>query len=214
MDPSFLQNFVNFDHWLFERINGDWTSPLLDAILPFLTDLNRNHFLPLIVLVLLGAWIFKQRLRALVWILTLVIAVGASDLISYRVIKSLAERNRPEQAGVHVVLRTTHHSGSSFPSNHAANAFAGASVLSSAFPPATPLFYLIAFLIAYSRVYVGVHFPLDVIAGGLLGWMIGFTTKILLGQLITKAELTEKNRFERYGTESEKQRRKDLMRRK
>lgn len=214
MDASWLQNFINFDHWLFERINGDWTSPVFDTILPFLTDLNKSPYLPIAIGVLLLAWIAKSRLRALMWILTLVIAVGTSDFVSYRVIKSLAERDRPEQAGVHVVLRTTHHSGSSFPSNHAANAYAGASVLSGAFPVATPFFYLIAFLIAYSRVYVGVHFPIDVMAGALLGWMIGFMTKIILNQWLAKADLSEKHRFEKYDIAAEKKRRKDLLRRK
>jgi undecaprenyl-diphosphatase len=214
MDPSFVQNIVNFDHWLFERINQDLANPVFDVVLPFLTDLNHNPYLPYAVLALILAWIFKQRYRALMWIVTLVIAIGLSDLVSYRVIKTLADRNRPEQAGVHVVLRTDHHSGSSFPSNHAANAFAGASVLSGAFPVGTPFWFLIAALIAISRVYVGVHFPLDVLAGGALGWVIGFGTKIILREWITKAELSEEHRFERNYNAGSKKRRKDLLRRK
>jgi membrane-associated phospholipid phosphatase len=214
MDPSFLQNFVNADHWLFERINGGMGNPVFDAVLPFITDLNHNRYLPYALLAIVLVWAVKQRYRAMMWMLTLVIAVGVSDLVSYRVVKSLAERNRPEQAGVHVVLRTDHHSGSSFPSNHAANAFAGATVLSGAFPVATPLWFLIAILIALSRVYVGVHFPLDVLAGALLGWTIGFSTKVLLGEWIGRAERSEENRFERGYKAEEKARRKDLMRRK
>lgn len=214
MDPSLIKNFVNLDHWLFERINGEMGNPVFDAALPFLTDLNRSPYLPFAIIAVVMFWVFKQRYRALMWILTLVIAVGVSDLVSYRVIKSVAQRNRPEQAGLHVVLRTDHHSGTSFPSNHAANAFAGASVLSGAFPVGTPLWFLIAALVAFSRVYVGVHFPIDVIAGGLLGWIIGFSTKILLAQWISRAERSEADRFERTFKAEEKQRRRDLMRRK
>jgi undecaprenyl-diphosphatase len=214
MEPTLIQNVVKFDHWLFELINNSFASPVLDAVLPFLTDLNHNPYLQFAIVALMLVWAVKQRYRAMMWMITLVIAVGVADLVSYRVVKSVANRDRPEQAGVHVVLRTDHHSGSSFPSNHAANAFAGASVLSGAFPVATPLWFLIAALVAFSRVYVGVHFPLDVLAGGLLGWIIGFGTKILLAQWITKAELSEANRLERGYEADERERRKNMMRRK
>ena len=214
MDPSFIQNFVNLDHWLFARINGDMSNPVFDVVLPFITDLNRNRLFPLVLIAVVLVWALKQRYRALMWMLALVIAVGVSDLVSYRVVKPLAARNRPEQAGVQVVLRTDHHSGSSFPSNHAANAFAGATVLSGAFPVATPLWFLIAALIAISRVYVGVHFPIDVFAGAVLGWVIGFGTKITLRDWIGRAERSEKDRFERKFNNQEKLRRETMMRRK
>lgn len=140
--------------------------------------------------------------------------VGLSDFVSYRVIKSTAERNRPEQAGIPVVLRTTHHSGSSFPSNHAANAFAAASILAVALPGSSMLVFFVAFLIAYSRVYVGVHFPADVLAGALLGMAIAFFVRIVLHKWIVRAELSEEHRFESYDRKSERKRRGDLMRRK
>jgi undecaprenyl-diphosphatase len=211
MDPSFVQNFVNLDHWLFQQINGQGSNAFFDFLFPFLTDLNKQAWLPVAVLALCLIWAVKQRYRALMWIMTLVIAIGVSDLVSYRVVKPLFDRARPEQAGVPVVLRTSHHSGSSFPSNHAANAFAGATVLSSAFPVGTPFFFLLAALIAYSRVYVGVHFPGDVFAGALLGWGIGFMTKIVLNKWITKAELSEEDRFERGYKSAERTRRAELM---
>jgi undecaprenyl-diphosphatase len=213
MDPSFVQNIVNADHWLFQQINGVWTNSLFDLIFPFLTDLNKQPLLPFAVFALVLVWVVKQRYRAMMWIVALAVAIGVSDLFSYRVVKSMADRARPEQAGVHVILRTDHHSGSSFPSNHAANAFAGASVLSSAFPVGTPLWFLIAFLIAYSRVYVGVHFPLDVAAGAMIGWTIGFMTKIFFGRWITQAELSEEHRFERGHNAEAKARRKKLLKR-
>ncbi len=211
MDPSFVKNFVNLDHWLFQKINGEWTSAFFDFLFPFLTDLNKQRWLPTAILVLCLIWVAKQRYRALMWIVTLIIAVGVTDLVSYRIVKPIANRDRPEQAGVPVVLRTTHHSGASFPSNHAANAFAGATVLSSAFPVATPFFFLIAALLAYSRVYVGVHFPGDIFAGALIGWGIGFMTKIALSKWIVRAELSEEDRFERGLKSGEQSRRKELM---
>ena len=148
------------------------------------------------------------------WILVLIMSVGLTDFVSYRVIKSTADRARPELAGVPVVLRTTHHSGSSFPSNHAANAFAAATILSAAIPGSGLLVYFIAFLVAYSRVYVGVHFPLDVFAGALLGLVIAFSVRIFLRTYIVRAELSEGTRFDRADKLEASKRRKELKRRK
>jgi undecaprenyl-diphosphatase len=213
MEPSLLQFIVNFDRSLFQKINGDWSNSVFDLILPGLTDLNKQKWLPIAAVAILLVWIFKQRYRAAMWIVTLIVAVGVTDLVSYRVVKSVVQRDRPELTGIPVVLRTTHHSGTSFPSNHAANAFAGASILSAAFPVGTPFFFLTAAMIAYSRVYVGVHFPVDVLAGIILGWSIAFMTKIFLGPWIIKAELSEENRFERGYNSEAKARRKKLLRR-
>ncbi len=214
MDPLLIKYLTDFDQSLFVKINGEWTNSVLNFILPLLTDLNRNPFVIPIVLAILLFWVFRQRYRAAMWILVLIISVGLSDFVSYRVIKSTAERARPEQAGVPVMLRTNHHSGSSFPSNHAANVFAAASILSAAIPGSGLLVFFLAFMVAYSRVYVGVHFPLDVFAGALLGLLIAFSVRIFLQKYIIRAELSEENRFERAHKRETSQRRKDLLRRK
>ena len=65
----------------------------------------------------------------------------------------------------------------SFPSGHAATSFAAATVLARSVPRLAIPFYALAAAIAYSRVYVGVHYPLDVIAGALLG--VGIATALL-----------------------------------
>ena len=68
----------------------------------------------------------------------------------------------------------------SFPSGHAATSFAGATVLAFAWPRWAPALYALAVLIGASRVYVGVHYPADVLAGALLGLLVGTAVALLL----------------------------------
>jgi undecaprenyl-diphosphatase len=94
-------------------------------------------------------------------------ADGAADLLA-EILKRLTERARPP---VHRLGASV--GSSSFPSGHATTAFACATVL-AAFAPRlrVPLFAL-AVLIALSRLYNGDHYPLDVMAGSLLGALVG-----------------------------------------
>lgn len=183
-----MNPFIRFDHTVFEQVNSVWTHPFLDWLMPAITDLHKDPrslviFLPLILL-----WVIQKRGFALKCLLVLGLSIGLSDLVSYRVIKKTTQRDRPQYTeGLKVELRTHEHSGTSFPSNHAANVFAGATVLSLANPALWPVFFLIAGAVAYSRVYVGVHFPLDVIGGALLGFSIATFVWILFRQWILKS---------------------------
>jgi undecaprenyl-diphosphatase len=105
-----------------------------------------------------------------VFVLTAVAVLAADGLAS--IVKALVGERRPNDAGPLVAIPHSH----SFPSGHTATAFAGATMLSFFAPRAAPVFYVLAAAIAYSRLYVGVHFPLDV-AGGIV---IGVATALLL----------------------------------
>jgi undecaprenyl-diphosphatase len=93
--------------------------------------------------------------------------VWTADLIVLAV-KGLAERPRPSVAvpEAHPLMGA---GGYSMPSGHAATAFAGAVALAYLWRRGAPFFLLLAAAIAFSRVYVGVHYPGDVLAGAALG---------------------------------------------
>lgn len=100
------------------------------------------------------------------------VAALAAEVVS-RLLKEWIGRERPPlrypdpEPLVHVP------SSSSFPSGHATVGFACAAVLARAAPRLALPLYSLAALVAWSRVHVGVHYPLDVVAGAALGWLIG-----------------------------------------
>ncbi|HLB20049.1 MAG TPA: phosphatase PAP2 family protein [Gaiellaceae bacterium] len=95
----------------------------------------------------------------------------AADGASF-VVKDLVHRARPFEAHPQIHPLYVVHS-SSFPAGHAATAFAGATLLSYLAPRLAPLFVGLAAAIGFSRIYVGVHYPTDVLAGALIGIVVG-----------------------------------------
>jgi len=125
-----------------------------------------------IVLAFVVALVTRRGLVAAVgWAVCVAVVTFAADAVSFG-IKDLVHRTRPFDAHPQIHPLYVVHS-SSFPAGHAATAFAGAVLLSYLTPRAAPLFAVLAAAIGYSRVYVGVHYPGDVLAGALLGVICG-----------------------------------------
>jgi undecaprenyl-diphosphatase len=138
--------------------------PPLDAIMWLLSGLGRGGMVWLAI----GALVAWRRSR---WpdFATLVVAALLTTVVADYILKPTVNRKRPFvlDATVRVIGGRPH--DASFPSGHAANSFAGALVLSSTAPAGRAAWWLLAIAIAYSRVYLGVHYPLDVMAGALIG---------------------------------------------
>jgi len=97
------------------------------------------------------------------------LGIGLAVLLANALAKPFVERHRPYVEFPDVVLLAGVQRSTSFPSTHSASAFAGAYALSRAFPQFSAVLWLLAGLVAASRVYVGVHFPLDAIGGAAIG---------------------------------------------
>lgn len=163
------------DRAIFLFINSAIATPVTDAVWPWVTD--YSNYLG-VRLVLLGIWVLllvrggrRGRTAAILCVVVLV----ASDQLSSFVIKPFVDRARPchEEGGLPVVqgirLLVNCGSGRSFPSSHAVNNFAMATLFSFYYRRWAWAFFAWAAIIAISRVAVGVHYPSDVAGGALIG---------------------------------------------
>ena len=127
-----------------------------------------------------AVWIVIALVLALVWrrwgILALTVAAVLIADLTATGLKDLFDVQRP--SGRYPLPRPLIHAPTdpSFPSGHAATSFAGATILSVVAPRFAPAWIVLACAIAFSRVYVGVHYPLDIVGGAVLGVAIALLT--------------------------------------
>lgn len=155
------------DTIIFFFINRDLENRLFDILMPFITSKAYLLFLPFIVFFFL-----KDRKRAIIVLTIGLASLALSDWGSH-MLKHVFERPRPCNTldGVHLLVGCSR--SYSLPSNHAVNAFAFALPFYLLFKNKIRYaFVIIAFTVAFSRVYVGVHYPSDVLVGALFGIMI------------------------------------------
>ena len=172
---------LRWDAWLFHLINAGTANPVFDVVMPFVTgDVLLHYILGALWLVLFWRAGRKGRIVALA---TLAV-IAISDQASANLFKSVFARTRPPYAldSVRLLVDTTR--SFSFPSAHATNSFAVASFVSSFYRRPRVWLYVVAALVAYSRVYVGVHYPADVLAGAALGLAVGFGSAYLLRRFL------------------------------
>lgn len=167
--------FLRGADWsLLTFINSTLSHPWLDVFFPYFTDIQKTWVFAVLVAVI--AWSFwrEYRGRGIALFFSLLLVIGATDFSSTQLFKNTFERTRPFDTAGLVVVQKAPASSKSFPSNHSANSFAAAIFIAAFLPAFSPSIFAYAALVAYSRVYCGVHFPSDVLAGALWGLLIGW----------------------------------------
>lgn len=170
-----------WDTYLFLRINTVWTNSFVDSIAPWWRE--ANTWIPLyLFLLIFSLQNFKKK--AIPWVLFIVITLVLTDQISSSFVKNWIARPRPCRDPflmnqVRLLLNNCS-GGYSFTSSHATNHFGFATFLLLTLKPVMKkwvwIFFVWAATVSYAQVYVGVHYPLDVLCGGLMGCGIGYVT--------------------------------------
>lgn len=175
MFPKILE----IDRYLFLKINRDLQNSTFDFLMP----LFRNPFfwIPLYLFLILYVGInFKSK--ALMWVGFAFVTASATDFISSKIIKPYFARPRPcidpdFYTQVRMLAKYCGGNGS-FTSSHAANHFGLAMfiviTIGFMFPKFKFLFFLWATIICVAQIYVGVHYPSDIVGGAILGTSVGY----------------------------------------
>jgi membrane-associated phospholipid phosphatase len=185
-----IESLQTFDVDLFLMIHRGLSNPFFDWLLPLMR--NRFFWAPVYLFIIVFCVTeYKRKGWLMVGMLLLTFAIG--DLTASRLIKYSVGRIRPCNELTltnEIIHRVPCGSGYSFPSAHATNHFAIAVFLIFLFydkwKPILPLALAWALIISFAQIYVGVHYPIDVISGAILGTLIGLFTSKLYNKLQTK----------------------------
>jgi undecaprenyl-diphosphatase len=167
-----FQFLLTLDQNLFNAINGLPHNAFLDGFFSFFSGIGSWGMVWIAIGILFVVWENKHRHRR--ELVRLIAAIAATWLATDIILKSIFARTRPQFILSQIYLVDTQAHGYSFPSSHTAIAFAAAYILAKGHPKQKWLFYLLAFLIAFSRIYLGVHYPIDVFCGAIIGLLIGY----------------------------------------
>jgi len=167
-----------YDEWLFHILNGQCHNSFFDLVIPYWR--SKYIWIPLYVFIA-SFLLINWKKRGLVILLFAIATVGVADFTSSKIVKPLVQRVRPcNDVTLTFEVRELVKCGGgySFTSSHATNHFAIAVfliIVLNVFRRKWIRWALLAWAasIAYGQVYVGVHYPLDVITGAILGSLIG-----------------------------------------
>jgi len=186
LTSSWLERLRTWDEAGFHLINGSLRNWFFDLLMPFVTN-KWNFAIPAAAL-LIYVLLFRPKRDRIIALCVIAVILLTDE--TGQILKNFFQRTRP----LHPLRDMTHLVSFSFPSNHAGNMFALATFLSYNYPRLGLVCFPAAALVAYSRVYVGSHYPFDVLAGALWGTLIGLLSAVAVQRLMQTVQVRQASR--------------------
>jgi undecaprenyl-diphosphatase len=152
-------------------VNHSLSCGALDKFFTAITSVN-NWLIAYVIL--WGVCFFKGGKTGKIVAVSVLLLIVITDQFGYRILKENIGRIRPCFAFSDLNLPAGKTGTSSFPSNHALNNFAMAVYFSRFYPNLKRILFITASLVALSRVYLGLHYPSDILGGAIIGTVIGY----------------------------------------
>ena len=186
-----IERIIEFDKHLMLLLNG-WHSPFFDFLMPVIT--NKYTGIPIYLAILVILFRKTDMKKLLIAVAAILVTFALCDSLSVALFKETFQRLRPGwDPQIMDQVRMLEYKGGQygFVSSHAANLFGLATITSLLIKNRiyTALIFFWAALVGYSRIYVGKHFPADVVCGALFGILIGclvYKSTIWLSDYIRK----------------------------
>lgn len=179
--------FYSIDLGIFYFFNHFLSTSFLDKFFSIITSVN-NWYIAYIIL--LGISWVKGGTKGKIAVIGVILLIIVSDQTGYRLLKEFFARPRPCNALSDVLTPLGCTGSYSFPSNHALNNFAAAIFFYRLFPNLKWVLFITATLISISRVYLGLHYPSDIVGGAIIGSFFGY----LFAMMALRTETFIKNK--------------------
>jgi undecaprenyl-diphosphatase len=161
----------SIDVAVFYFFNHNLSTPFLDKFFSLITNVN-NWYIAYVILLFIC--FIKGGKRGKIAALLVILLIVVTDQLGHKVIKELIQRARPCNSLLDALTPLGCQGTYSFPSNHATNNFAAAVFFYILYPKLKWALFITASFVALSRVYLGLHYPSDILGGAVIGSSFGY----------------------------------------